>query len=402
MKISGCSNIASYSRIGIPVSSSFNDGEYNISDDELKIMAWLITDGNISSDGRVTFYQRESKHKMITDILDNLDWNYKVFKRDRDIREICGRKLKKKCEISCEIKLNSNISKRCSDLVNGDKHLLPDIIYRISNRQFDIFLSSFIDGDGSRHKSAPETSFMVYGKKDILLELQRACFLHNYRTSLSIYREKDYRLNITKNKIAYIDNFSKRISIKNYNGKIWCVRTKNDTVIVRRNGKISITGNSRVKDYFDLSPMEILCGNLAIPYMGISGVINFKVGRRRLTENNKNPWRENYMIYFHHSTGGGSTIGGGLNRAEKLGNIVEGVDCYCAFHSHKLSVSRSIIFRPSQKSKRMEEKTITHLTCGGYLQYEDSYAERGMLRPTKLGSPRIRLDSAKHDLHVSL
>jgi hypothetical protein len=50
----------------------------------------------------------------------------------------------------------------------------------------------------------------------------------------------------------------------------------------------------------------------------------------------------------------------------------------------------------------MEEKTITHLTCGGYLQYEDSYAERGMMRPVKLGSPRIRLDSYKHDLHVSL
>ena len=165
----------------------------------------------------------------------------------------------------------------------------------------------------------------------------------------------------------------------------------------------AIEGNheNRAKDFLDLSLIETLCAKLDIPYMGISGVICFRVGKRNRTTKG-GIYRENYYIYFHHTTGGGATIGGGLNRVEKLGNIVEGCDCYCGFHNHKLSSSRSIIYRPNPDAKRIEERVVTHLTCGGYLQYEESYAERGMLRPTKLGSPRIRLEGNRHDLHVSL
>jgi hypothetical protein len=165
----------------------------------------------------------------------------------------------------------------------------------------------------------------------------------------------------------------------------------------------AIEGNHewRAKDFLDLSLTETLCGKLDIPYMGISGVICFKVGKKSSKEGGQ--WEQNYYIYFHHTTGGGATIGGGLNRVEKLGNIIEGVDCYCGFHNHKLSSSRSIIYKPNPFAKRIEERIITHLTCGGYLQYKDSYAEEGMLRPTKLGSPKIELDGThKHDLHVSL
>jgi len=164
----------------------------------------------------------------------------------------------------------------------------------------------------------------------------------------------------------------------------------------------AIEGNHefRAKDFLDLSLIEALCGKLDIPYMGISGVINFKVGKKRSKTGGQ--WEQNYYIYFHHTTGGGQTIGGGLNRVEKLGNIVEGCDAYCGFHNHKLSSSRSIIYRPNPSSKKVEDRIITHLTCGGYLQYDGSYAEKGMLRPAKLGSARIRLDGQKHDLHVNL
>jgi len=164
----------------------------------------------------------------------------------------------------------------------------------------------------------------------------------------------------------------------------------------------AIDGNHEQRgiDFLDLSLTEALCGKLDIPYMGISGVIDFKVGKKRSIRGGQ--WQQNYYIYFHHTTGGGATIGGGLNRVEKLGNIVEGVDCYCGFHNHKLSTSRSIIFRPNPDSKKVEERVISHLTCGGYLEYANSYAEKGMLRPTKLGSPRIRLDGLKHDIHTSL
>lgn len=164
----------------------------------------------------------------------------------------------------------------------------------------------------------------------------------------------------------------------------------------------AIEGNHEFRgiDFLDLSLTETLCGKLDIPYMGISGVINFKVGKKRSLTGGQ--WTQNYYIYFHHTLGGGNTIGGGLNRVEKLGNIMEGVDCYCGFHNHKLSMAKSIIYKPNPDSKRVDERVVSHLTCGGYLEYTNSYAEKGMLRPTKLGSPRIRLDGKKHDLHINI
>jgi len=164
----------------------------------------------------------------------------------------------------------------------------------------------------------------------------------------------------------------------------------------------AIEGNheNRAMDFLDLSLTETLCGKLDIPYMGLSGVINFKVGKKNSKSGGQ--WQQNYYIYFHHTTGGGTLIGGGLNRVEKLGNIVEGCDVYCGFHNHKLSVAKATIFRPNSNNKKVEERVVNFVTCGGYLQYEGSYAEKGMMRPTKLGSPRIRLDGKKQDVHINL
>jgi hypothetical protein len=197
--------------------------------------------------------------------------------------------------------------------------------------------------------------------------------------------------------ISKTSPFSQRMSVNDEMKEIVKILTP-----IKKQIAGAIEGNHefRAMDFMDLSLTETLCGKLDIPYMGISGVINFKVGKKGSKTGGQ--WHQNYYIYFHHTTGGGQTIGGGLNRVEKLGNIVEGVDCYCGFHNHKLSMAKSIIYRPNPDSKKVEERVISHLTCGGYLQYDGSYAEKGMLRPTKLGSPRIRLDGTKKDLHISL
>lgn len=164
----------------------------------------------------------------------------------------------------------------------------------------------------------------------------------------------------------------------------------------------AIDGNheARLQDYMDISLIQVLCSRLNVPYMGMSGVINFKVNKKK--PNAGGMWNENYYGYFHHSTGGGSTIGGALNRTEKLQNIVEGCDFYCSFHSHKLSHAKMLIYKANPRSKKVEERSIDYVTCGGYLSYKDSYAEQGMMRPTKLGSPRIRLDGNRHDVHISI
>lgn len=234
-------------RVYMRTSSTFNEKEFLITDDEIRICAWLFTDGYMGKYA-VTFYQRISKVYMIEEILNRLGWRYTRHERKReDITHIDGKKL-----IQHEVEVNLNLLQPYRSLIEKlvkDKHILSDWVYKLSDRQFDIFLNSFIDGDGSRHKSAPLTSLMVYGRKKIIEELQRACFIHGYRTSISEYRKGDYRLNINKSKITSFDRFKDNVSNEYYKGIVWDVTTPNDTVIVRRNGKISITGNCRLVKY---------------------------------------------------------------------------------------------------------------------------------------------------------
>jgi len=390
----------SKNRVGFISSGSQNQAEYDIKDDELRILAWLLADGSIYVK-RIMFYQRKSKHHLITNILDALEWKYSIRERDRDIKQICGKILKKRPEPSMEMTLLSPFNHRLIELTGGNKKRLPQFIYELSDRQFTVFLNSYIDGDGSRHISCPETSLMIYGEKQIIDDLQRACFLHGYRTSISEYREGDFRLNITKNKTTSFDKFEEYVSKEKYQGVIWDVTTNNDTVIVRRNGKVSITGNSRMYEEFGASPLSFFARELNIPYCKYSAIVKFKVGRRTDSKSS-NRYNQIYFGYFHHTTGGGSTVGSKLNRVAKLRNIVEGVDFLCGGHNHQLAVAPQEVYYPTRTGIKI--RRIWYVDCGSYLEWNDSYAEKSMLAPAKLGSPRIRLSgkSHHHDVHVSL
>jgi hypothetical protein len=156
---------------------------------------------------------------------------------------------------------------------------------------------------------------------------------------------------------------------------------------------------SRVYEMFGFSPTQRLCERLNIQYCGYSALIRIKVGKRE--DDDTNRFLQNYYMYFHHTTGGGGTIGGKINRVIKLRDIVEGVDVYCGSHNHQLAVAPQDVFYPSAQGGKMKRR-IWYVDCGSYLGWDESYAEKGMMPPTKLGSPRIRLASEKHDVHISL
>lgn len=164
----------------------------------------------------------------------------------------------------------------------------------------------------------------------------------------------------------------------------------------------AITGNHefRIEDEFGINPLQLFCKALNIPYCKYSTLIRFRVGKRL---NSGNRFFQNYFIYAHHSTGGGATIGGKLNRVVKLGEIVEGCDLILGAHNHQLAAAPRDVFYPSVQGGIMKRR-IWYVDCGGYLEYNDSYAEKSMLIPTKTGSPRIRFSGKEyhHDCHVAL
>lgn len=178
----------------------------------------------------------------------------------------------------------------------------------------------------------------------------------------------------------------------------------------------AIDGNheARMLDMFGYSPTQSLCAQLEIPYCGWSAVLEINVGG--VDHKTKAHWNQ-YHVYCHHTTGGGGTLGGALNRSVKLQDIVQGIDVYCGAHNHNLVSGQRTVYLPYPAGGRCIEKKVTYVDCGSYLEWDESYAERGMYVPGKLGSPRIRFagyrhlehhgprgnqDNSSRDVHVSI
>jgi hypothetical protein len=164
----------------------------------------------------------------------------------------------------------------------------------------------------------------------------------------------------------------------------------------------AIDGNHeyRMYDEFGISPLQLFCRELQVPYCKYSAVIRFKVGKRK-DKNAGNRFMENYFVFAHHTTGGGGTIGGKMNRVAKEAEMIEGCDVYLGAHNHQLGVIPQDIYYPSIQGG-IQKRRRWFVDCGSYLEHENSYAEKGMLAPAKLGSPRIRFDAKSHDCHISL
>ncbi len=166
---------------------------------------------------------------------------------------------------------------------------------------------------------------------------------------------------------------------------------------------------NRLIDFANKNILLDLCKKLStrehiVNYCGISCLLFLKVGRprKRTIKVLQSPNRsgQTYSIYLHHTTGGGSTVGGKLNRVAKLKEIVAGCDVYCGNHNHLESGAKTKIFLPDSSNCKIKEVRQLQVSCGGFLDY-GGYAERGQLAPVDMGAPRLRLDSFKKDVHLS-
>ena len=167
----------------------------------------------------------------------------------------------------------------------------------------------------------------------------------------------------------------------------------------------AIDGNheQRILEFAGYSPTYSVCRELNIPYLGASAVVKFMVGTRDKGKGRTNI-SQSYIGYFHHTTGGGNSAGGKLNRVDKLRLLFGNADFYCGSHNHMLGVAVTEIPCCDKWGKRIYILRQFIIDCGGFLEWNNSYAERRQLPPMRIGAPRIRLDGSKHskDIHVSL
>ena len=174
----------------------------------------------------------------------------------------------------------------------------------------------------------------------------------------------------------------------------------------------AIDGNheTRMCDFAGYSPTISICERLGIDYMGDSVVYVVRMG----CHSKRGAPRTSFTLYSHHTTGGsGRTVGSKINRVGVMREIVANCDIYCGSHNHMLGAVPAVTQMINSTSGNVEVVRQMLVDCGGYLEWDNTYAERMMLPPLKMGSPRLHLivkrsndkagkEETHKDVHVSL
>jgi len=95
-----------------------------------------------------------------------------------------------------------------------------------------------------------------------------------------------------------------------------------------------------------------------------------------------------YNFAVTHGSGGGIYTGAAVNRNERFGNVIDGLDCFVAGHVHKGFVSKPAKIVIDGRNKRVSMKHYVVISCVPWLAY-GGYAAQKMLLPTQVCDPQM-------------
>ncbi len=157
----------------------------------------------------------------------------------------------------------------------------------------------------------------------------------------------------------------------------------------------------RTSKKVDQFPGKTLCKFLGIQdvydpdgiYMFITVGYDHKKGNPK-----KN--RITYTGFQLHGSAGGKKMGGKVNALQDMANGVT-ADFYIASHTHTQFAFPGRVIVPQNRTKSLMFRKQLFVSAGAFAEWA-GYAVRQNYNPAPLGSPRIRLDGTRMDMHCSI
>ena len=158
-----------------------------------------------------------------------------------------------------------------------------------------------------------------------------------------------------------------------------------------------VTGNHERRTYKD-DDQDLtydICSKLDIEHLYRENIAYMRIrcGTRKVKDSSR--INCTYAFAVTHGTGGGIYTGAAVNRNERFGNVIDGLDCLVTGHTHKGFVTKpsKIVIDTREGIVRMQNYTV--ISCVSWLNY-GGYAARGMLLPTQVCDPqKIHLASGR-------
>lgn len=160
----------------------------------------------------------------------------------------------------------------------GEFKEVPDIIRNADNFTLNRFFEAFVHGDGhivdghdNLYQVGTESKQLADDLQEIAIKLGYSCSIRNTSTTLG---KPFWYLNVNKN-ASWAQICPRNRSKIRYIGKVYCFENSTHLTVVRRNGKVSICGQSHVanvrksiNDMFVVDPYLININDLKDPKPG--------------------------------------------------------------------------------------------------------------------------------------
>jgi hypothetical protein len=232
-------------RVALPVSGLSEAAGVDLSEDQIALAGWILTDGTIYWAGnspRITLYQSKDGSE-ITRLLDALGLEYRYSVRNRAVANVCGRKLVSPPLPQQEWTLTADASREVLKFL-PEKGRLPDWCQQLSQRQFEVLLDALVAGDGTWDGVDPAAKnvAVLHGEKAFLDSVQALAVQHGWYARISVARQTDYRLNLCRRDTIQFETKPATERV-NYTGTVWCLTVPLGNFMVRRNGAAHFSGN---------------------------------------------------------------------------------------------------------------------------------------------------------------
>lgn len=96
---------------------------------------------------------------------------------------------------------------------------------------------------------------------------------------------------------------------------------------------------------------------------------------------------QSYTFAVTHGAGGGIYTGATVNRNERFGNVIEGLDCLIVGHTHKGTVTKPSKIVIDRKNDKVSMSHYTVISMTSWLNY-GGYAMKKMLLPAHVADPQ--------------
>jgi len=234
----------------IPIAGKNSNKKAKISNEQIKLMAWIISEGTIERPMkcrccyRVSIYQSEIANKENYQEIINLLKKFKIKYSENESSSL-GNNVKR-------IRLNAESSRKIHQWFGTKEniHFIPDILLNLNQEQSQLFLETYLKADGFENCKIATSDPILLNDLQIMV-INAGYSFTTLKRKPTIGKKEIYVLRIVKHQETYIQKVEK----VNYKGIIWSPHTKNETIIARRKGKVFITGNTPFTNItLDLTP----------------------------------------------------------------------------------------------------------------------------------------------------